>query len=199
MVLMKPFVYSRVLINIYINTQRCNLIRKYSAASRNHYDIAIAGGGMVGTTLACALGKNTKLCNLRILLLEASKEKTWSLPIKYSNRVVSVNPGTYNLLNDVDAWEYISSRRYATVKRLQVWDAISDASITFGDEKSSENVSYIVENDVLLAAVNEELKKIKNVDVVYGIKVKDYHLPEIDETIVQISIEDGTKYTCDLL
>lgn len=35
------------------------LVRLYSAVSvdKNHYDIIISGGGMVGTTLACTLGK----------------------------------------------------------------------------------------------------------------------------------------------
>lgn len=32
------------------------LFRKLSANSSNHYDIIIAGGGLVGTTLACTLG-----------------------------------------------------------------------------------------------------------------------------------------------
>ncbi|KAJ8960297.1 hypothetical protein NQ318_004023 [Aromia moschata] len=178
---------------------RVYILRECSNENRNHYDIAIAGGGMVGTTLACTLGKNFKLSNKRILLLESGKKKPWTLPEKYNNRVVSINPGTHKLLNDINAWRHINNNRFATVKRLQVWDAVSDSSITFGDETSSENVSYIVENDLLLAAANEELKDTGNVDILYGAKVKDYHLPEYHEKNVQISTEDGRKYSCDLL
>lgn len=104
---------------------------------KNHYDIVIAGGGMVGNTLACAigkwlnkkiiilksydnLGKNPRLSQKRILVLEASKEKKWSYSEKYSNRVVSLSPGTYKLLNDLGAWDFIAKNRFATIKRLQV-------------------------------------------------------------------------------
>lgn len=66
------------------------------------------------------LGKNTVLSNKRILLLESSKEKQWKLPDKYSNRVVSLNPGTFKLLNDIDVWKHIKNARFSTVKRLQV-------------------------------------------------------------------------------
>ena len=80
-----------------------------------------------------------------------------------------------------------------------MWDALSDASITFGDSEHSEHVSYIVENDLLLAAVTEEAKNINNLDVLYDAKIKCYGLPEYHENLVKIHLENGTAYTCDLL
>ncbi|XP_023313056.1 ubiquinone biosynthesis monooxygenase COQ6, mitochondrial-like [Anoplophora glabripennis] len=170
-----------------------------SNRNENHYDIIITGGGMIGTTLACTLGKNAKLANKHILLLEAGKQKVWSLPEKYSNRVVSINPGTYKLLNYIGAWKHIEASRYAAVKRLQVWDAVSDASITFGEEENTDNVSYIVENDLLIAAVNEEVKTVDKVKIQYNARVKDYHLPEYHENVTQITLDNGDTYTCELL
>lgn len=67
-------------------------------------------------------GKNPKLSNKKILLLEASKEKQWNLPEKYGNRVVSLNLGTHQLLNEIGAWKHIKNARFSTVKRLQVHD-----------------------------------------------------------------------------
>nr|CAH7763763.1 unnamed protein product [Callosobruchus chinensis] len=176
------------------------VVRSYSnSVKKNHYDIIISGGGMVGASLACTLGKNTKLSNKKILLLEAGKEKQYNFSDKYSNRVVSLNPATYKLLNDINAWQHIKNTRYATVKRLQVWDAVSDACITFGDDNAVEDISYIVENDLLLDAVSKELKPISNLEVFYNTKAKNYSLPEYNDDIVKITLEDGSTYTCNLL
>ncbi|XP_074036894.1 ubiquinone biosynthesis monooxygenase COQ6, mitochondrial [Leptinotarsa decemlineata] len=188
--------------NVFGKFSRNNFLTKHFSSevtSKNYYDVVIAGGGMVGTTLACTLGKNSKLSSKRILLLEASKGKDWSLPEKYSNRVISINPGTYKLLNDSDIWKHIKNGRYTTVKRLQVWDAVSDTSITFGEQTSADDVSYIVENDLLLGAASEEVKNINNVEVLYNAKVKCYHLPDFHENSVEIILEDGTRYSSELL
>lgn len=37
-------------------TWNLSMVRNFSQKSATHYDIVIAGGGMVGTTLACTLG-----------------------------------------------------------------------------------------------------------------------------------------------
>lgn len=164
-----------------------------------HYDVVIAGGGMVGTSLACTLGKNTKLREKRVLLLEACPNKAWGNPEKYSNRVVSINPSSQKLFSDLGAWKFIEKHRFAPVKQLQVWDALSDASVTFGNAESQEIVSYIVENDLLLAALTEEVKNCDNVNVLYNAKVTKYGLPDYEGNIVNITLDNGDEYTCDLL
>lgn len=80
-----------------------------------------------------------------------------------------------------------------------MWDAVSDASITFGQEENTENVSYIVENDLLIAAVNKEVKNVDKVKVQYNTRVKNYHLPEYNEEGSQITLDNGETYTCELL
>ncbi|XP_066249097.1 ubiquinone biosynthesis monooxygenase COQ6, mitochondrial-like [Euwallacea similis] len=180
-------------------SRNAQILRSFTQNAGKHYDIIVAGGGMVGTTLACTLGKNPKLSNKKILLLEASKSKPWNSPEEYSNRVVSINPGTQNLLNQIGAWNFIEKNRFATVKRLQVWDALSDTSITFGKPEHTETVSYVVENDLLLAAVGEEAKKCENLQIRFEAKVKDYILPQHNETVCRVSLDNGESFSCDLL
>lgn len=177
------------------------LVRYFSqkgTTSKNYYDIIIAGGGMIGTTLACTLGKNSRLSGKRILLLESSKDFPYVLSEKYSNRVVSLNQGTKKLLNKIDAWKHINEARFATVKRLQLMDALSDASITFG-ESSDEDISYIVENNLIIDAMKKEIKTTNNVETCYESKIKKYHIPGIEDSHVNISLENGVEYTCDIL
>lgn len=78
-------------------------------------------------------------------------------------------------------------------------DAISDASITFGEETSTDNISYIVENDLIIDSVNKELKGIENLEVLYGANVQSYHLPNQHENNVNVCLNNGSKYTCELL
>lgn len=83
--------------------------------------------------------------------------------------------------------------------QMQVWDAISDASITFGDETSQDDISYVVENGLVIDSVNKELNNIENVEVLYETKVKSYHLPENEEGKVNLCLENGLNYKCELL
>ena len=60
-------------------------------------------------------------------------------------------------------------------------------------------MAYIVENDVLLSAVNKEMEEAtENVTVVYQAKIKGYQLPQ-ENTKVRVDLENGTSYFCNLL
>lgn len=107
-------------------------------ASKSHYDIIVAGGGMVGSAITCALsmykyllnfvvifvnfsGKDPKLGNKKILMLEGSAKRAFQVkPKRYSNRVVSLNSGTRNFFERIGVWQHIEAGRYSTVKKLQV-------------------------------------------------------------------------------
>lgn len=143
-------------------------------------------------------GKNTKLANKRILLLEQQKKIDWKPQEKYSNRVSALNQNTQSLLSIIDAWPHIANYRFGSVKRLQVWDALSEAMITFDNDDLLETVAYVVENDTLLGAVGKEVVKT-NVQVVNEAKVKSYVLPRDSGSFTKVNLENGNNYTCKLL
>ncbi|KAG8227228.1 hypothetical protein J437_LFUL008192 [Ladona fulva] len=169
---------------------------------KRFYDIIVAGGGMVGTAMACSLGVNSKLSNRKILLLEESPEKKWEMKPQYSNRVSALGGHSKTFLGAIGAWDHIESARFKAVKKMQIWDANSDAVITFNDENLEKDIAYIVENDVCMSAINKELKKTP-VEVVYGAKIKSYDLPNEEEYrkngLVHLHLQDGTTYSCNLL
>jgi len=76
---------------------------------------------------------------------------------------------------------------------------LSDASISFGKPQHTDTVSYIVENDLLLAAVGDEAAQCDNLKVQYDAKVKDYQLPDFHGKVSRITLENGQQYTCELL
>nr|XP_033328232.1 ubiquinone biosynthesis monooxygenase COQ6, mitochondrial isoform X2 [Megalopta genalis] len=175
---------------------------KYSCANlqdEEYYDIIITGGGMVGTTLACALANNRKLECKHILLLESSNKSEYKSQEHYSNRVVALNQQTRTLLSSIGSWQHIEAVRYCPVRKMQVWDACSDAMIEFNEDHLSEEVAYIVENDLLLHAVNKQLADKENVNVVYESKVENIKLPQIQGEPARIQLQNGKKYKTQLL
>ncbi|CAL7949412.1 unnamed protein product [Xylocopa violacea] len=138
------------------------MTKHFSTAVQNYvdYDIIISGGGMVGTTLACAIANNRKL---------------------------------------EGAWQHIEAVRLCAVQKMQVWDACSDAMIVFNEDYLSEEIAYIVENDLLLHAVNKQLAEKENVNVIYNSKVENIILPKKLEENAEVQLQNGTKYKAKLL
>ncbi|CAG4953624.1 unnamed protein product [Parnassius apollo] len=195
---------------MFIKTNLRSLIasRKFSSGNNKKvngaYDVIIAGGGMVGCTLACALGKRALLSNLKVLLLEGNPSSEFRYKPEYSNRVVALNQNTKSLMNSLKVWEHVEKMRLQPVRYMQVWDACSDALISFSSsDVQDDDVAYIVENDVLLSAIDKELKSsdIKNVDIVYGAKISGYDLPKINDTKMEstVKMSNGDTYKCHLL
>ncbi|CAH2257110.1 jg11954 [Pararge aegeria aegeria] len=173
---------------------------------KGKYDVIIAGGGMVGCTLACAMGKNSLLSNLKVLLLEGSADKKFVLTQEYSNRVVALSQNTKSLMSSLDVWQNVENMRLQPVRYMQVWDACSEAFISFSSSDiMDDDVAYIVENDVLMEAINTELKSstVRNVDIVYGAKIEGYELSKAGANIEKkrnlVKMENGDSYICDLL
>ncbi|KAM8921170.1 ubiquinone biosynthesis monooxygenase COQ6, mitochondrial [Pelodytes ibericus] len=152
--------------------------RALSSKSPMVFDAVISGGGMVGTAMACALGSDPHLRHKKILLLEAGQKKeTESLPVHFSNRVSSITPGSATLLQSFGAWDHILAMRMKPFKRMQVWDACSDALITF-DKDEMEDMGFVVENDILIEALTRQLRTMsERIEVLYRSKALGYTWP----------------------
>ncbi|KAL0269153.1 UNVERIFIED_CONTAM: hypothetical protein PYX00_006975 [Menopon gallinae] len=167
-----------------------------------HYDIAITGGGLVGTAMACAIAKNNVLSDKKVILFDAFPKK--NLPKKsvneeYNNRVFSLNPGTRQYFEMLGVWKHISDVRYKAVKKMQVWDACSEAVIIFNEDFIND-VSYIVENDVILYALAKALEEenASNITIEYESKIKNFSVTNADK-LIKIETEAGNVYSCNLL
>ncbi|KAK2146066.1 hypothetical protein LSH36_635g01022 [Paralvinella palmiformis] len=174
-----------------------------------HYDVIISGGGMVGSAMAAALAHEPVLADRNVLLLEAGSPKPMDKPpAVLQSRVCALSPGTVELLSSFGAWENISDMRYKEVKGMQVWESCSDGIITFSQDQLTDNLAYIVENDVILAAVMQQLEKVKDrVEVKHNAVVKKYFLSDAGHStgdddkrhLARVVLDDGTILTTDLL
>ncbi|XP_074091842.1 ubiquinone biosynthesis monooxygenase COQ6, mitochondrial isoform X2 [Macrotis lagotis] len=94
--------------------------------------------------------------------------------------------------------------RYKPFRRMQVWDACSEALIIF-DKDDLDDMGYIVENDVIMAALTKQLDAVSDqVEVIYRSKIISYTWPgpflnAETSPWVQVTLADGRQLQTKLL
>lgn len=73
--------------------------------------------------------------------------------------ILAVENSRQNLLLELGAWQHLDKSRIGQIKRLHLWDACSDASITLEGllTTRSSNLAFSVENDRLVQALQETI------------------------------------------
>ncbi|WNZ48201.1 FAD-dependent hydroxylase [Leptolyngbya boryana CZ1] len=127
------------------------------------FDIAIVGGGVVGTTFACAL----KDSGFRIALIEAElTSQAVSRAQAYSISLLSSR-----IFEGMGIWQEIRSQ-VETYKRVQLTDANSPNAVKFApNDIGAETLGYVAEHRVLISALHQLLKSCSNVELFCPAKV----------------------------
>ncbi|MCV6589127.1 MAG: FAD-dependent monooxygenase [Marinobacterium sp.] len=130
----------------------------------NRYDVVIVGGGMVGATLACALGNS----NLSVAVLEHQQPKPFVADQEHDLRVSALSVASENILEMVGAWPGIISRRATPYARLKTWELDEARAATEFDAADSglNHLGHIVENRIVQLALLERLKAFGNIDLI---------------------------------
>ena len=127
----------------------------------NDYDIIIIGGGMVGATLACALGGS----KLRIAVVEPIPAPRQFAGEDYDIRVSAITRATQNVFAAVGAWEGMVARRVQPYGEMHVWDETGSGVIHFDSTELGEaDLGHIIENRVILAALLDRMGDFDNID-----------------------------------
>lgn len=126
-------------------------------------DIVIVGGGMVGATLACALGDSS----LKVILLEAGAGQ-YELPAKgFELRVSAITRASQRIFETLGVWPGIVARRISPYRDMHVWDATGSGAIHFDSAEIGEaTLGHIIENNVITMALYERLSAFENVEVI---------------------------------
>jgi len=161
--------------------------------AKNHYDILIVGGGMVGSTLACALADT----GLQVALIEKHIPEEIQKNNDYDLRVSAISHSSQNVFKHLGVWEGIESRRCCAYEKMDVWDADGDGEVIFdAADNGVKELGHIVENRVIQLALLERIQQLDNVDLISGQSVSQIqYAPETS----RITLEDGTEISCRLL
>lgn len=127
------------------------------------FDILIAGGGMVGLTIALLLAESDPNDQLKVTVVDAGKRPSFSPGQDVSLRVSAIASGTAALLDRIGAWDSIAVTRACPYRDMKVWDAMGSIdgpeTLRFdASEFAVPQLGFIVENvliqDALLAALD---------------------------------------------
>jgi len=134
------------------------------------YDLVIVGGGMVGSTLACALADS----DLSVAVIEQQYPSAFSPEQPHDLRVSALSLASERILRHVGAWDGILSRRLCPYRRMRVWEASDNRGATEFDSTRIDQpyLGNIVENRVVQLALLERIRQIPNVDLICPAKIE---------------------------
>ncbi len=123
-------------------------------------DLAIAGGGMVGCALGCALAEQ----GFRVAVIELNEpKKDWPVD-EVDLRVSALTRASQHILENLGVWEHMKRMRVSPYQEMRVRDAGGQGSIHFDAASIGEpDLGHIVENRVTQLALWERLDEIDGV------------------------------------
>jgi len=158
-------------------------------------DVLIVGGGMIGLSLAAALGDS----DLRVMILdqgskpevdppEPKHKDRWILRSGIRPRVTTIAKAQWNFLTRIGA--SVSAPAYS---RIEVWDGEGTGTVSFSAEDLGETeLGYIAENDRLCAALVELLHTRCDVNLHWDTPL--VAINKVDDGYV-IDTQDGKWHT----
>ena len=157
------------------------------------FDVAIAGGGMVGLAVACGLQGS----GLRVAVLEKAPEPQFDAAAPASVRVSAINAASERLLQKLDVWSTILALRASAYHGMEVWDQDSFGSISFDDEQQGlSHLGHIIENEVIHSALWQRASQCNDVTLIAPAQLQQVAFGDNEAFI---TLQDGSMMSARLL
>ncbi|XP_065218588.1 ubiquinone biosynthesis monooxygenase COQ6, mitochondrial isoform X2 [Planococcus citri] len=137
-------------------------------------------------------------------MIEGGPSKLWESELSkndrpFSNRVSAINNSTKHLLQSIDIWDTVSNK-CKNVNEMKVWgNGSKNIGTVFTAENEGDNLAYIVENDILIAAAMNSMSKYENLEIMHNSQAKNFKLPDNEEDGVSLTANDNIQLECNLL
>jgi 2-octaprenylphenol hydroxylase len=142
-------------------------------------DVVVAGAGMAGATLSCALAT----AGLNVSLVESGPAPQWNRE-NYDLRVSAINLASQNILMALGVWPAIQQKRVSPFDDIEVWDENSTGRIFFSAADAGlRHLGHIIENTAISAALHEKFEQQERAQMHYGLSIDQFQSEE-DEIFV---------------
>lgn len=166
----------------------------------SHFDIAIIGAGIAGSSLACGLANS----HYRIALIDASPLQVSPPPSAeefsvndYDLRVSALTMSSINLFKGIGVWQQPLTFRLSEYHHMSVWDADGTGQIDFdAQEVNQRALGVICENRLIVHCLHQQLASQANVKTFMPDKMLEL---QAEGEGYCISLNNDRQITCDLL
>lgn len=125
----------------------------------SEFDCAVVGGGMIGATTALALAD----LGLTVVLIDKYQPKPFSAEQDFDLRVSAISLSSQKLLEQLGAWQQLSTWRLCPYKRLGVWEHESSYTEFNSDDIQQPQLGHIVENRLLQLSLWQQISTKSNI------------------------------------
>jgi 2-octaprenylphenol hydroxylase len=158
----------------------------------NQFDVIIIGGGIVGATAACALGR----AGVRVAIVEARQP----VPVdqqKPDSRVFAITRASERIFRSLGVWENIASQGVFAFTDMEVWDAAGEGMTHFDAAELGEPcLGHMIEPRIIETALSEQLASDNHITRFCPARFKT--VDTRDESVT-VTLEDGQCLTASLL
>jgi 2-octaprenyl-6-methoxyphenol hydroxylase len=156
-----------------------------------HCDVIIAGGGMVGMSMAVAIAR----CGISVCLIEKTALPQ-QLESHFDGRVSALALGSVRLLAAIGAWDDMLPHA-EPIKDIRVSDGDTPFFLNYDHkEVGSEPFGYIVENRYIRHALHEAAKKLPNIAIIENASIVAFRS---DSTQARLALEDSREFSAALV
>jgi 2-octaprenyl-6-methoxyphenol hydroxylase len=163
--------------------------------TQTHYDIVIAGGGMIGTSLALALAP----LGLRVAVIEAVARRETAQP-SFDDRSTALSRSTQRMFEAMGLWPAIVAAA-TPIRSIHVSDqGRFGFSHIDAEEQAVEALGYVVINRVLGSVLQTALDERDGIEVLCPARIAGVEVTPGTAT-AEIEAEDGhtSRIACSLL
>jgi 2-octaprenylphenol hydroxylase len=158
----------------------------------NQFDVIVVGGGIVGATAACALGR----AGVRVAVVEARPP----VPVEQQQpdpRVFAITRASERIFRSLGVWAAIAEQGVFAFSDMEVWDARGDGVAHFDCAELGEPyLGHMIEPRVIQTALSGQLESDDNI---YRFCPARCQSVEIQDENVTVTLEDGQCLTASLL
>jgi 2-octaprenyl-6-methoxyphenol hydroxylase len=140
---------------------------------QKNYDIAIIGGGLVGSVAALNLAK----FGYKIVMIDKAPQPKMSK--RNDKRAFAISLGSKKFLEKEGLWSIFNDTDYSPIKNIHVIEGMEENYLEFDyKELSNEPLGYMMFADVILKKITQKVLENNHIDVHYESSFRELNIEE---------------------